>query len=56
MKRNLNLKYWSAPCRVAFRTKTGVRIRLGGYGLVARMRDEGRLIGAWCTSTGKALA
>jgi hypothetical protein len=41
---------------VAFKTKTGVRIRLGGYGLVARMRDEGRLVGAWSTSTGKALA
>jgi hypothetical protein len=56
MKRNLNFRYWFAPCRVAFRTKAGVRVRLGGYGLIARMREEGRLVGAWSTSTGKALA
>jgi hypothetical protein len=43
-------------CRVAFRTKTGVRIRFGGYGLVARMRREGRLVRAWSTSTGKEIA
>jgi hypothetical protein len=55
MKSNRD-KYWSAPCRVAFRTKTGVRIRLGGYALIERMRKERRLVGAWSTSTGKALA
>jgi hypothetical protein len=44
------------PCRVAYRTKTGVRIRYGSYELVARMRREGRLVRAWCTSTGKEIA
>jgi hypothetical protein len=44
------------PCRVAFRTKTGVRIRYGSYALVARMRREGRLVRAWSTSTGKEIA
>jgi hypothetical protein len=53
MKRDRKLEH---PCRVAFRTKTGVRIRLGGYDLIARMRREGRLVRAWCTSTGKLLA
>jgi hypothetical protein len=56
MSKGTRTTYWSAPCRVAFRTKTGVRIRLGGYDLIARMRREGRLVGAWSTSTGKALA
>jgi len=55
MKSNGNL-YWSAPCRVAFKTRKGVRIRRGGYGLIARMRTEGRLVAAWSASTGKTLA
>jgi len=48
--------YYSAPCRVAYRTKRGVVLRLGGYGLIERMKQEGRLIGAWSTSTGKTIA
>ena len=46
--------YYSAPCRVMYRTARGSVVRLGGYALIARMRAEGRLVGAWSTSTGKA--
>ena len=48
--------YWDSPCRVLYKTKNGLRASLGGYGLIERMRKEGRLIAAWSTSTGKALA
>jgi len=48
--------YYNSPCRVLYKTKTGSRASLGGYDLIERMRKEGRLIAAWSTSTGKALA
>lgn len=48
--------YYNQPCRVSYRIKGGARrTTLGGYGLIARMRAEGRLIAAWSTSTGKSL-
>jgi len=48
--------YYHNPCRVLYKTKTGKRASLGGYGLIERMRKEGRLIAAWSTSTGKVIA
>ena len=48
--------YWDQPCRVMYRVKNGTRTTRGGYGLIARMQREGRLIAAWSTSTGKTLA
>ena len=48
--------YYRQPCRVSYRTKAGTTSRLGGYALIARMRNSGRLIGAWSTSTGKTIA
>ena len=54
--RNMN-KYYDAPCRVMYRITGGrTRTSLGGYDLVKRMRDSGRLIRAWATSTGTVIA
>jgi len=47
------MDYYKQPVRVLYRTKRGTVMRLGGYGLVARMRAAGRLVAAWSTSTGK---
>ena len=49
------MEYYKQPARVMYRTKRGTVMRLGGYGLIARMRDAGRLIAAWSTSTGKEI-
>lgn len=46
--------YYQQPCRVTYKTMRGSVTRYGGYGLIARMEEAGRLIGAWSTSTGKA--
>lgn len=48
--------YYNSPCRVLYQTKRGTVSRLGGYDLIHRMREQGRLLGAWSTSTGKAIA
>ena len=54
--RNMN-KYYDAPCRVMYRITSGrTRTTLGGYDLIKRMRDSGRLIRAWSTSTGTVIA
>jgi hypothetical protein len=45
--------YYLQPCRVMFKTKRGHTTRLGGYGLIERMKAQGRYIAAWSTSTGK---
>ena len=47
------MDYYKQPVRVMYRTTRGNVMRLGGYGLIACMRDAGRLIAAWSTSTGK---
>ena len=46
-------EYYRQPCRVMYSTKRGNVVRFGGYGLIKRMRESGRLIAAWSTSTGK---
>ena len=45
--------YYQQPCRVIYRTKRGITQRLGGYALIAKMSDAGRLVAAYSTSTGK---
>ena len=49
------MDYYKQPVRVMYRTVRGNVMRLGGYGLIARMRGTGRLIAAWSTSTGKEI-
>lgn len=47
----------NAPVRIYIRCKDGLNRRYyGGYALIAKYRSTGQLIGAWSTSTGKALA
>jgi hypothetical protein len=54
--RNMN-KYYESPCRVMYRIAGGrTRSTLGSYDLIKRMRDSGRLIRAWSTSTGSTIA
>lgn len=49
--------YYRQPCRVCYRRADGRRVsRLGGYGLIERMRAAGRLIAAYSTSTGRSIA
>jgi hypothetical protein len=54
--RNIN-KYYDSPCRVMYRIAGGKhRTTLGGYDLIKRMKDSGRLIRAWSASTGSVIA
>ena len=46
-------EYYQKPCRVMYHTKRGVTQRLGGYALIQKMREAGRLVSAYSTSTGK---
>ena len=48
-------EYYQQPCRVMYHTKRGVTQRLGGYALIQKMREAGRLVSAYSTSTGKKL-
>ena len=57
MKTIATNNYWSSPCRVMYRIAGGrTRTTLGGYDLIKRMRESGRLIRAWSTSTGTVIA
>ena len=56
MKTENEMNYYSNPVRLVVRTKTGKRAYLTGYAAIQRARDQGRLIAAYSTSTGKVLA
>jgi ribosomal protein L16/L10AE len=49
-------KQMNAPVRIRIKTSTGNRTYFGGYHLIAKYRDLGRLVCAYSTSTGKSLA